>query len=262
MSEGMRLNKFISHYTKYSRREADRLIEEGRVQVNGKQVKDFSYRVGPDDKVVLNDRVIKPKSMHEMTVLVYHKPKGELVTKKDPVGRRTIYDSLPKRFAHFVPVGRLDFASEGLLLLTDSPKVADLLMRSSLERVYNLKIRGSITPGMEKAMQSGMKIRGKKGAHEKSRIEEMEFAPFFAYQIIKNGTNYSKIRVAIGEGKNRELRRFFAHFDREVLDLHRVSFGGISLNNLPKGKTRFLTQREYDDLHAFIKKAQQEEQRD
>ncbi len=261
MSNGMRLNKFISHNTKYSRREADRLIEEGRVQINGKQVKDFSYQVQRDDKVILNDRVIKPKSMHEMTVIVYHKPKGELVTKKDPMGRKTIYDSLPKRFAHFVPVGRLDFASEGLLLLTDSPRAADVLMRSNLERVYNLKIRGSITPAMEKAMQSGMKIRGKKGAHEKSKIEEMEFAPFFAYQIIKNESNYSKIRVAIGEGKNRELRRFFAHFEREVLDLHRISFGGISLNNLPKGKTRFLTQREYDDLHAFIK-AQQEEQHD
>ncbi|BBG66828.1 ribosomal large subunit pseudouridine synthase B [Hydrogenimonas sp.] len=259
MSGGVRLNKFISHNTKYSRREADRLIEEGKVQVNGKQVKDFSYRVERDDKVVLNGRVVKPRSMHEMTVIVYHKPKGELVTKKDPMGRKTIYDSLPGRFSHFVPVGRLDFASEGLLLLTDSPRVADLLMRSGLERVYNLKIRGSITASMERAMQNGIKIRGKKGAHEKSTIEEMEFAPFFAYQIIKNGSNYSKIRVAIGEGKNRELRRFFAHFDREVLDLHRISFGGISLNNLPKGKTRFLTQREYDDLHAFIKALQEEE---
>lgn len=258
MSEGVRLNKFLSHNTKYSRREADKLIEEGRVQVNGKQVKEFSYRVKPDDKVVLNGRVVKPKSIHEMTVVVYHKPKGELVTKSDPRGRKTIYDSLPGRFSHFVPVGRLDYASEGLLLLTDSPGAADILMRSNLERVYNLKIRGSITAAMERAMREGLKIRGRKGGHEKSSIDEMEFAPFFAYQIIKNGPNYSKIRVAIGEGKNRELRRFFAYFDREVLDLHRVSFGGISLNNLPKGKTRFLTQREYDDLHAFIKAHEKE----
>ena len=168
-------------------------------------------------------------------------------------------------------MGRLDYASEGLLLLTDSARVADLLMRSRLERVYNLKIRGSVSPAMERAMQEGMKIRGKKGAHAQSGIEEMEFAPFFAYQIQKNSASYSRIRVAIGEGKNRELRRFFAHFDREVVDLHRVSFGGISLNNLPKGKTRFLTQKEYDDLHAFIKNfhadaakkgARQEDRRD
>jgi len=255
----IRLNKFLSHNTKYSRREADKLIEAGRVEVNGKVITDFSYKVKPDDKVKLNGRYIKPKSMHEMTVIVYHKPKGELVTKKDPKGRKTIYDTLPKKFAHFVPIGRLDFASEGLLLLTDSPRVADILMNSNLERVYNLKIRGSITHAMEKAMQEGMKIRSKKGAHEKSKIEEMEFAPFFAYQIIKNESNYSKIRVAIGEGKNRELRRFFGYFDREVLDLHRVSFGGISLNNLPKGKTRYLSQKEYDDLHAFIKAQQEKE---
>jgi 23S rRNA pseudouridine2605 synthase len=251
--EGVRLNKFISHNSRYSRREADRLIEAGDVEVNGKVVTDLATKVGEEDVVKVKGHTIRPKSMHEMTMIVYHKPKGELVTKNDPRGRRTIYDSLPKKFAHFVPVGRLDYASEGLLLLTDSARVADILMRSRLERVYNLKIRGSITPAMERAMQEGMKIRGKKGAHEQSRIEEMEFAPFFAYQILKNEPNYSKIRVAIGEGKNRELRRFFAHFDREVVDLHRVSFGGISLNNLPKGKTRFLSRKEYDDLHAFIK---------
>ena len=251
--EEIRLNKFISHNTKYSRREADRLIAEGKVEVDGKRVTDLATKVTKESKVKVNGRLVKPRPMHEMTVVVYHKPKGELVTKKDPLGRRTIYDALPKKYAHFVPVGRLDFASEGLLLLTDNPKVADILMRSDLERVYNLKIRGSVTPAMEKAMQEGIRIKGKKGAHEKSEIDEMEFAPFFAYQILKNESNYSKIRVAIGEGKNRELRRFFGHFDREVLDLHRVSYGGISLNNLPKGKTRYLTRREYDDLHRFLK---------
>ncbi len=258
MSE-TRLNKFISHNTKYSRREADRLIMAGEVAVNGKTVTDMATKVTKDDKVTVRGRWVKPRPLHEMTVVVYHKPKGELVTKKDPRGRKTIYESLPKKFAHFIPVGRLDFASEGLLLLTDNPRVADLLMRSNLERVYNLKIRGSVTPAIEKAMQEGIKIRGKKGAHEKSTLEEMEFAPFFAYQILKNEPTYSKIRVAIGEGKNRELRRFFGHFDREVLDLHRVSFGGISLNNLPKGKTRYLTQKEYDDLHAFINEQLQKE---
>ncbi|WP_456451368.1 pseudouridine synthase [Hydrogenimonas sp.] len=258
---GARLNKFISHNTKYSRREADKLIAEGKVEVNGKVVTDLATRVTRDDKVKVNGRFVRPKALHEMTVVAYHKPKGELVTKKDPRGRKTIYDSLPKKFAHFVPVGRLDYASEGLLLLTDNPRVADILMRSNLERVYNLKIRGSVTHAMEKAMQEGITIKGKKGAHEKSTIDEMAFAPFFAYQILKNEPNYSKIRVAIGEGKNRELRRFFAHFDREVVDLHRVSFGGISLNNLPKGKTRYLSQKEYDDLHAFINEQLEAEQK-
>jgi len=82
----------------------------------------------------------------------------------------------------------------------------------------------------------------------------MEFAPFAHFEIRGEGKNFSKLRVTIREGKNRELRRFFAHFDAKVLDLKRVSFGGIDLNNLPTNKTRFFTRREYDDVHEFMKR--------
>jgi len=82
----------------------------------------------------------------------------------------------------------------------------------------------------------------------------MEFAPFSDFVIRGEGKNYSKLRVTINEGKNRELRRFFGFFDAKILDLKRVSFGDIELNNLPENKTRYFTQREYDDLHRFMKK--------
>jgi len=82
----------------------------------------------------------------------------------------------------------------------------------------------------------------------------MEFAPFAGFEIRGEGKNFSKLRVTITEGKNRELRRFFAHFEAKVLDLKRVSFGGIDLNNLPTNKTRFFTRREYDDVHQFMKR--------
>jgi len=111
----VRINKYISHNTKYSRREADELIKAGRVKIGHKIVTDLSTKVESGDKVFLNGKLIKPK--HKFTVIVYNKPKGELVTKRDDRGRRTIYDSLPKKFSHFIPIGRLDFASEGLLLL-------------------------------------------------------------------------------------------------------------------------------------------------
>jgi len=248
----VRLNKYISHNTTYSRREADRLIKEGFVKVNKKIVKEPFYEVKKGDKVYLKGKPVKEKK--DLTVIVYHKPKGELVTKKDDRGRKTIYDSLPVKFRHFIPVGRLDFATEGLLLLTDSPKVAQALMESDLERIYKVKIKGSITPAMQIAMQEGLELEdATKGAHEKTEIKSMVFAPFYAYWIIKNDPKYSKLKIALTEGKNREIRRFFAHFGRDVMDIKRLEFGGVALNALPVGKTRFLTKKEYEDLREFLK---------
>ncbi len=257
----MRLNKYISHNTTYSRREADKLIKDGFVKVNHKVVKEPYYDVEKDDKVFLKGRLIKVK--RGFTVIVYNKPKGELVTKKDDRGRRTIYDSLGSKFRHFIPIGRLDFATEGLLLLTDSPKVAQVLMESNLERIYKVKIKGSITPAIEKAMKEGLELEdATKGAHKDSKIKSMVFAPFYAYQIIKNDPKYSKLKIALSEGQNREIRRFFAHFNREVVDLKRLEFGGVALNALPVGKTRYLTKKEYDDLKEFLKNQKKEKNED
>ena len=246
----MRLNKFISHHTTYSRREADKLIFDGKVKINGKIVTNPAYEVQNGDKVAVNGKPVKRSTKY--TCIVYNKPRGELVTKKDDRGRKTIYDSLPKKYKHFIPVGRLDFASEGLLILTDSPKVADALMNSDLPRVYKLRIKGNITPEMEKAMQEGIVV-GKEGAHEKASDEKIELKPFLNYQIIKNDPKYSTLKVAIGEGKNRELRRFFAHFGRDVLDLKRLSYGWVALNALPVGKTRYFDKKEYNLLKQFLK---------
>ena len=249
----MRLNKYISHNTKYSRREADRLIEEGEVTLNKKVLKDFGYEVEEGDHIYVKGRLVKKSK--EITVIVYNKPKGVLVTKKDDRGRATIYHKLSGKYRHFVPVGRLDYASEGLLLLTDSPEVATALMESGLDRTYNLKIDKPISQEMITAMQEGLVLDdARAGAHEKSKIHSMEFAPFVHFEIRAEGKNFSKLRVTINEGKNRELRRFFAHFDAKVLDLKRVAFGGIELNNLPTNKTRYFTRREYDDLHKFMKR--------
>lgn len=249
----MRLNKYISHHTKYSRREADKLIEEGEVTLNKKVIKDFGYEVEEGDHVSVKGRPIKESN--ELTIIVYNKPKGVLVTKKDDRGRATIYHKLPGKYRHFIAVGRLDYASEGLLLLTDSPEVATALMESGLDRTYNLKLDKPITEEMITAMKEGLVLDdARAGAHEKSKIYSMEFAPFAHFEIRAQGKNFSKIRVTITEGKNRELRRFFAHFDAKVLDLKRVAFGGIELNNLPTNKTRYFTRREYDDVHKFMKR--------
>jgi 23S rRNA pseudouridine2605 synthase len=255
----MRLNKFISHHSTYSRREADRAIQDGYVRVNGEIETNPATQVDEArDEVYISGKKVRTDEM--MTVIVYNKPRGELVTKHDPQGRRIIYDTLDKKFKHFIPVGRLDYATEGLLLLTDSPKVASVLMHSSLERVYKVKIKGPVTEAMEQAMQEGMHLEdASAGAHAKSGIEEMTFAPFYAYQVLKNRHDYSILKIAIGEGKNREIRRFFAHFGAEVADLKRLVYGGIALNNLPTGKTRYLSRSEYSNLRDFIKEEEKKQ---
>ena len=251
----MRLNKFIAHNTRYSRREADRLIEAGEVRLNKKIVTDFGQQVRPDDQVEVKGKPVKPRKSGEVTMVVYNKPKGVLVTKRDDRGRATIYHKLPGKFRHFIPIGRLDYASEGLLLLTDAPEIAEIYMRSHLPRTYNLKIDAPVTDAMLAAMREGLHLEdATAGAHEKSTITQMDFAPFAAFELRGTTGKYTKLRVTITEGKNRELRRFFAHFGANIVDLKRVAFGEIELNNLPTNKTRYFTQKEYDRLHEFIKK--------
>ena len=252
--EMIRLNKFISHNSRFSRREADRLIEEGKVEIEGEVITDLATKVTEEAIVKVNGRTVRVDKSRQPTVIVYNKQKGEIVSKKDPQGRTTIYDTLPKKFSHFIPIGRLDFTSEGVLLLTDDVDIANALMHSQLERVYKIKIAGEITEGMEQAMKTGMKVDdARAGGHKKSDIISMEFSPFNGYQIQKVGKSFSTLKVSISEGKNRELRRFFAHFDTPVTDLKRIDYGGITLNNLPSGKNRYLDKKEYQDLRAYIK---------
>ena len=252
--EIMRLNQFIARHSKYSRREADSLIAQGRVNIQ-KTKAQLGVEVREGERVFIDGKMLKPKK--EFTTIIYHKPKGELVTKRDDRGRRTIFDSLEKKFAHFTPIGRLDFASEGLILLSDSIEVVHALMHSSLQREYILKLNGKITEEMIEAMENGLVLEdARAGGHEKSAIDSMEFKPFDFYSIYKGDSKFSKLKVRISEGKNRELRRFFAHFKAEVLDLRRVAYGWVELHALPVGKSRYLTREEYRKLHAFLKEGE------
>jgi 23S rRNA pseudouridine2605 synthase len=252
----MRLNKYIAHHSSYSRREADKAILDGYVRINGEIQDNPATQVDEkEDIVYVSGKQVTPRDKY--TVLVYNKPKGELVTKSDPRGRRTIYDSLESKYKHFIPVGRLDYATEGVLLLTDASKVATALMESNLERIYKVKIKGEVTSEMEAAMMNGLELLdATAGGHSHSNVTSMTFAPFLGYKIQKNEHNYSILKIAIAEGQNREIRRFFAHFGAEVADLKRVSFAEIELNNLPTGKSRFLTRSEYSALFTFMKAEQ------
>ena len=249
----MRLNKYIAHHSSYSRREADKAIQDGYVRVDGEIQDNPATQVEEKEVTVyVSGKQVTPKDKY--TVIVYNKPKGELVTKNDPRGRRTIFDGLDSKYKHFIPVGRLDYATEGVLLLTDASKVATALMDSGLERIYKVKIKGEVTKEMEDGMMNGLELAdATAGGHSHSNITSMSFAPFIGYKIQKNEHNYSILKIAISEGKNREIRRFFAHFGADVADLKRLSFAEVELNNLPSGKTRFLSRSEYSALFTFLK---------
>ncbi|MDE7217443.1 MAG: rRNA pseudouridine synthase, partial [Helicobacter sp.] len=188
----MRINQYIAHNSTYSRREADRLIEQGRVRINKAQA-NAGQHVKPQDRITIDSKPLKPSK--RFSVIAYHKPKGEIVSKHDTHNRRVVFDSLPSGFAHFRTIGRLDFASEGLLLLTDSAKVADALTHSNLTRSYYLKLCGKLTPAVFDAMEQGLHLDdAHKGAHEKSKIVSMDFAPFVSYKVLGESKNYARMR--------------------------------------------------------------------
>lgn len=258
----MRLNQFISIHSKYSRREADRLIQSGAVKIGHKiadirtplpkEILDNIDSVSNEYRIFIHGKELKYLAAKSYSAIVYHKPKGELVSKSDTRDRRLIYDSLGKKYAHFMPVGRLDFASEGLLILSDSKEVVRRLMESRLPRIYAIKIDTKIQDSMIHAMREGITLKdARAGGHRLSNITSMDFEPM-DFEIIKNG-HISKLKVLLKGGKNRELRRFFAHFNANILDLRRISYGFIHLNHLKVGKMRYFSKQEYEDLREFLK---------
>lgn len=248
----MRLNSYIAHHCPYSRREADMLIAQGRVRID-RQKANIGMQLSGDEKVFLDGKLIKPYKDKHYTLIIYHKPKGELVSTKDDRGRRIIYDSLESKFHTFTTVGRLDFASEGLLVLSDSKRVASALMHSDLEREYIVKINTHISTQMLEAMENGLQLQNiTQGAHPLSTLKEISLAPFVNVQIIKNTPRFSRLKLTLKEGRNREIRRFFGYFKANVLDLRRIRYGFLHLNALPVGKWRYLNKDEYKKLRAFL----------
>lgn len=250
----MRLNQYIAHNSKFSRREADVLIESGRVKINHTRATPQSV-LGARDKVFVDGKLLRP--VQKYTAIIYHKPKGEIVSKRDDRGRRVIYDGLDSKFGGFSYVGRLDYASEGLLILSDSKQVVHTLSTAALPRTYNLKLSHALSPKLLDSVRT-MITEGKdfvidnlKGAHTLSKINSLTLTPFLDFEILRDST-LPRVRVVINEGKNRELRRFFAQFGYEILDLKRVGYGFCSLNNLPCGKWRYFTKEEYKKLKIFL----------
>jgi 23S rRNA pseudouridine2605 synthase len=196
-----------------SRREIETWIAAGRVTVNGAVAK-LGDRAGAQDVIAVDGKEVRQPGKGTARVLLYHKPAGELVTRRDPAGRKTVFDSLPS--GRWVAVGRLDFNTSGLLLLTDSGELANRLMhpRYELEREYLVRVQGA--PDLAKLRQG----------------VQLDDGPAAFSTIVEEKAGYGTnrwYRVTLHEGRNREVRRLFEAVNTRVSTLRRVRYGPVAL---------------------------------
>jgi pseudouridine synthase len=225
----VRLNKFLSQAGVCSRREADRWIEEGRVQVNGRIVQDLGHKIdGAKDKVVAAGKSVRPAADTSLYVLL-HKPRGTVVTVKDPFGRPTVMDLLGRLPARVFPVGRLDTESEGLLLLTNDGDLAFKLThpRFEVKKAYLAEVEGSVGEDALEKLRKGIFLEGRRTAPA-------------AVQVVRKGRARSLVRIEIHEGRKREIRKMFEALGFRTSRLVRVEFAGLVLEGLKPGRWRHL----------------------
>ena len=238
MSE--KLQKVLARAGLGSRREIEQWIEDGRLMVNGYPAL-LGTRVEPKDEVKLDGRRLKlsPESLVNRKILMYHKPEGEVTTRKDPEGRPTVFDRLPPmRGSRWVAIGRLDLNTSGLLLFTNDGEVANRLMHPSheVEREYAVRILGELKPAQRKALLEGV-------------VLEDGLAKFNSIESRGGGGSNRWYHVTLSEGRTREVRRMFESMDLVVSRLIRVRYGPVSLDPLLKqGMNRVLTLDETNRL--------------
>ena len=237
---GERLQKVLANAGMGSRREIEGWIREGKVEVNGVAAQ-LGQRVVPTDNIKVDGRRVSVKRLEapDREVLVYNKPEGELVTRNDPEGRRTVFQSLPRlKHGRWVPVGRLDINSSGLLLLTTDGELANQLMHPSrqVEREYAVRVMGDVTEEQLKTLVNGV---------------ELEDGPARFEEIVESGGEGINrwYHVVIMEGRQREVRRMWEAVGARVNRLKRVRYGSVMLESALKvGRWRYLHPPEIDEL--------------
>lgn len=227
----MRINKFLAERGIASRRHADKMIEEGRVKING-VVAALGSAVEDTDVVTVDGQTITVKEKKEL-YYVMNKPKGYLTTAADDRGRKTVMELLPHDISRVYPVGRLDYETEGLLILTNDGELAYRLMhpKSEIPKTYLVRVEGTMTEKDLNPLRSGIELDGVMTKKCKAHIVE-------THKL------YTKVHVTITEGKNRQVRRMFEAIGRTVDFLKRIKIGNLSLSGLDRGEVRELTEEE------------------
>jgi 23S rRNA pseudouridine2605 synthase len=232
-----RLNKILAHAGVGSRRHCDDLIAQGRVKVDGRTIKDLGVKIVADNhKITVDDETIRTE---KPVYWLVNKPIGYLCTNNDPAGRPLAVDLLPHVEQRVYTVGRLDEASEGLLLMTNDGELANQLMhpKFEVEKTYMVQVAGfPAKADLDKLLEGVWLSDGKVKAKFVRRTKQQGDSTW--------------LRIVLNEGKNREIRRMLAKLDHKVLRLKRIAMGPVQLDRLPKGKARKLSP---DELNALRK---------
>ena len=229
----VRLNKYLADCGVGSRRECDRLIADGVVVVNGK-VAQLGMEVSEHDQITVNGKRVGDKQKNYYLML--HKPKGYVTTVKDDLGRKTVMDLIDVK-ARLYPVGRLDYDTEGLLILTNDGDLANRLThpRNEVNKTYVCRISGMLTEKERLQLERGVLVDGVKTAPARVRI-------------LKQDQHHTRCEITIHEGRNRQVKKMFEAVGKEVEFLKRVAVGELRLGGLKRGEYRFLNEYEVEYL--------------
>ena len=236
----MRLQKYMAMCGVAARRKCEEIIAAGRVTVNGLLVTEMGTQVEEGDVVAVDGQTIHPEE--EKRYILYHKPAGEVTTVSDEKGRETVMDRFRDFPVRVYPVGRLDYDSEGLLLLTNDGELAQRLTHPSCEvdKVYLARVTGNPSNEAIDKLRRGVFMEG----------DERRTYPA-SVRVVRDESLYSDIVVSIHEGRNRQVRRMFDAVGHKVLLLRRIRFGTLELGDLRRGEWRELTQEEIEALHRL-----------
>ncbi len=232
-----RLQKFISQAGITSRREAEKLISSGRISVNGKVITELGTKIDPvKDKIKLDGKLI---TSEKLVYIMLNKPKGIVTTLNDPQGRKTVINLISDIPQRIYPVGRLDYNTEGLLLMTNDGDLTHSLIHPSRKifKTYVAKVAGMPPEEKLDLLRAGIKLSD--GLTAPAQINIIEF---------DREKNITSLEIVIHEGKNRQIRRMFEAIHFPVKQLKRVKFDFLTLAGLKRGRYRHLTEDEVEEL--------------
>lgn len=230
-----RLQKYMAKCGVASRRKCEEIILQGRVKVNDKIINELGYKVNIDiDKVIVDNKQIKPEE--NKVYIALNKPEGYVSTVKDEKGRKTIID-LVNVNERVYPIGRLDYDTSGLILLTNDGDIYNKIIhpREEKNKIYIATIKGIPSKEDIENFENGINIDG-------------YITAAASFQVLKTYKEDSKVKIIIHEGRNRQIRKMCEAIKHPVLTLKRVQIGNIELGNLPKGEWRFLSEEEINYL--------------